>query len=244
MDIELIIEQNDIIIEIQQAPASETGGAGTPEEIRDALETLTGVDRLDASAIRNLPNSAVWGGITGDIADQTDLGDLAVKDKVDYNNDIDNLPNIPTKTTYADINTGTNDDKYATSLSLASSKYNTEFIPYALGSQDSGTTSGTKITDYFAYAFSMTSVKCTLRTAATGGTLFTIDIKKNGTSIFSTKITFDASEVTIATALTPYVLVNTPTTFAVNDKLEIIIDSVGSSVAGIGPIIYLIGSKI
>jgi hypothetical protein len=73
MDIELIIEQNDIIIEIQQAPASETGGAGTPEEIRDALETLTGVDRLDASAIQNLPNSAVWGGITGTLTDQTDL---------------------------------------------------------------------------------------------------------------------------------------------------------------------------
>ena len=34
-----------------------TGGDMTPAAIRDALETLTGTDRLDASAIQNLPNA-------------------------------------------------------------------------------------------------------------------------------------------------------------------------------------------
>lgn len=37
------------------------GGSGydTPEEVRDALQTLTGANRLDASAIQNLPASTV-----------------------------------------------------------------------------------------------------------------------------------------------------------------------------------------
>ncbi len=40
------------------------GNADSPEQIRDKLETLTNNDRLDASAIKNLPqfqwNSTNW----------------------------------------------------------------------------------------------------------------------------------------------------------------------------------------
>lgn len=45
----------DLIL-VQLITASEGGGAITAGEVRDALETLTGTNRLDASAIQNLPS--------------------------------------------------------------------------------------------------------------------------------------------------------------------------------------------
>jgi len=46
----------DLIL-VQLITASEGGGAITPNEVRDALAGLTGANRLDASAIKNLPSS-------------------------------------------------------------------------------------------------------------------------------------------------------------------------------------------
>ncbi|WP_057935844.1 hypothetical protein [Algoriphagus resistens] len=40
------------------------GGSMTPEQIRDALATLTGDDRLDASAVKGLPEGGSGGGLT------------------------------------------------------------------------------------------------------------------------------------------------------------------------------------
>jgi len=56
------------------------------------------------------------------------------------------------------------------------------------------------------YAFTVTAVRATLRTAGTGAALITVDIHEAGTTILSTKITIDATEVTSTTAATPPVI--------------------------------------
>jgi hypothetical protein len=176
----------------------------------------------------------------------TRMGDSIGTNKVSFRNyantevaSIDSLGNA----TFTNKGTANGYAGLNASQRLAEANSPIHELSYAIDSQISDATSGTKITDYIPYAFVVSTIQCTLKTAPTGGTLFTIDIKKNGTSIFSTKITFDASEVTIATASTPYVLVSSPLTFAAGDKLEIIIDTVGSTVVGVGPIMKFIGYK-
>jgi len=68
-------------------------------------------------------------------------------------------------------------------------------------------------------------------TAPTGSTL-TCDVHKNGTTIFSTKPTIDATEKTSVTAATAAVL--STTTYAKGDLIELFCDSVGTTIAGTG----------
>lgn len=79
-----------------------------------------------------------------------------------------------------------------------------------------------KVTFRMPYAFTMTSIKASLNAAqATGATLFTVDVRKNGTTIFTTQMTFDNTELTTLTAVTPAVLTASPTTFADDDIVTI-----------------------
>jgi hypothetical protein len=150
---------------------------------------------------------------------------------------------LPVKAINTELNTGTDDAKFATSLALEGSRYNVEAICIAIDAATADATAGTKYISELPFAFTVSSLKLTVGTAPTGSTLFTVDVKKNGTSIFSTKITLDATETTSATAATPYVLVNSPTVFAANDVITILIDTVGSTVSGKNPILFLIGKK-
>jgi hypothetical protein len=68
-------------------------------------------------------------------------------------------------------------------------------------------------------------------TAPTGSTL-TADVHLNGTTIFSTKPTIDATEKTSVTAATAAVL--STTAYAKGDIIELFCDSVGATVAGTG----------
>lgn len=56
------------------------------------------------------------------------------------------------------------------------------------------------------YAFTVTAVRASLRTAGTGAALITCDIHESGTTILSTKITIDATEKTSTTAATAPVI--------------------------------------
>lgn len=81
----------------------------------------------------------------------------------------------------------------------------------------------------YPYAFTITSVKADLVTAQTSGSVITIDIKKNGTSIFSTLLTFDNTEDTTTTAATAAVL--STTSIAANDKITFHVTQVGDGTA-------------
>jgi hypothetical protein len=91
------------------------------------------------------------------------------------------------------------------------------------------------------YAFTLTAVRASVTTAPTGGTLLTIDITEAGTTVLSTLLTFDASEKTTVTAATPAVI--SDSAIADDAEISINIDAVGSTIAGAGLKVTLIGTK-
>lgn len=86
-------------------------------------------------------------------------------------------------------------------------------------------------------AFTLTAVRASLLTVSTSG-LVTVDVNKNGVSIFSTKLTIDANEKTSVTAATAAVI--TTTAFASDDEITINIDGAGTGAKGL--IVALIGT--
>jgi hypothetical protein len=120
--------------------------------------------------------------------------------------------------------------------------YPEEAIIIACSDETTALTTGTaKVTFRMPYKFSLRSVKACVTTAPTGAVL-TVDINEGGVSILSTKLTIDISEKTSTTAATPAVISDT----ALSDDAEITIDidTVGSTVAGAGLKVYLIGNRV
>jgi len=116
-------------------------------------------------------------------------------------------------------------------------------VPIGVACSDETTalTAGTaKVTFRMPYAFTLTAVRASVTTAPTGSVL-TVDINEAGASILSTKITIDATEKTSTTAATPPVI--SDTSLADDAEITIDIDTVGSTIAGAGLKVWLIGSK-
>jgi len=111
-----------------------------------------------------------------------------------------------------------------------------EIFGYALSDQTSNITAEVKITETIGRSFALCYLCLSLTEAATGGT-FTVNIKKNGTTIFTTKITIDATETSSITASVPYVLTTSPTLFNTGNILSISVDAVGGTATGKGAII-------
>lgn len=95
-----------------------------------------------------------------------------------------------------------------------------------------------KVTFRIPVAMTITSVTASLTTAQPAGSIFTIDVKKNGTTIFSTLLTIDNTELTSTTAATPAVL--SVTSIAADDAIRVDVTQVGTAGAA-GLKIYIIG---
>ena len=102
----------------------------------------------------------------------------------------------------------------------------------ALGDELTNMTTGTKVTFRFPFTATITSVDFYVGTAPTGSTAI-LDIKKNGTTIFSTKPSIDATETSSTTGATPAVI-SVPSVTQ-GDLIAVSIDQVGSTVPGIAP---------
>lgn len=102
------------------------------------------------------------------------------------------------------------------------------------------TTGAAKLTYRMPFAFTLTAVRASVSTAPTGSVL-TVDINESGSTILSTKITIDATEKTSETAVTPPVI--SDAALADDSEITIDIDQIGSSVAGTGLKVYLIGTQ-
>ncbi len=96
-----------------------------------------------------------------------------------------------------------------------------------------------KITFRVLDAFTLSAVRIAVNTAPTGSTLI-VDVNKNGVSIFSTRVTIDASEKTSVTAAVAAVL--STTSFAADDEISIDIDQIGSTIAGAGLKVAFLGN--
>ena len=109
-----------------------------------------------------------------------------------------------------------------------------------VGDETTAITTGTsKLTRRAPFSFTITDVRASLSTAQTSGALFTVNVKKNGTTIFSTKITLDNTERTSTTAAALPVLSTTALTS--DDELTVDVDQVGDGTAK-GLKVYLIGT--
>ncbi|MBH1637326.1 hypothetical protein I5U65_19760 [Stenotrophomonas maltophilia] len=82
----------------------------------------------------------------------------------------------------------------------------------------------------------------TLETAQTAGVVLTVDVNRNGTSILSTKLTFDNNERSTTTAATPPVLETGGNILAKGDEITIDVDQVGTAAAK-GLRVYLVGQR-
>lgn len=115
----------------------------------------------------------------------------------------------------------------------------TQVIPIAVSDEATALTAGTsKVTFRMPFAFTLSAVRASVTTAPTGSVL-TVDINEGGTSILSTKLTIDAGEKSSVTAAVPAVI--SDAALADDAEITIDIDAVGSTVAGAGLKVYLIG---
>lgn len=118
-------------------------------------------------------------------------------------------------------------------------------LPFELvvAASDEGTalTAGTnKITFRMPRAVTLTAVRASLTTAQASGSIFTVDINENGTSILSTKLTIDNTEKTSTTAATPPVI--SDANLADDAEITIDIDQIGNGTAT-GLKVTLIGTR-
>ena len=114
----------------------------------------------------------------------------------------------------------------------------------ALGTEDTAITASAsvaKVSFRVRRAFTLDSVFADLRTAQASGSIVTFDVKKNGTSIFSTLLTIDNTETDSATAATPAVLTGT-ITFASGDIITVFVTQCDAATAAAGAKITLCGS--
>lgn len=102
------------------------------------------------------------------------------------------------------------------------------------------TTGAAKVTFRMPYAFTLSAVRASVTTAPTGATI-TVDINEGGVSILSTKLTIDATEFTSTTAAVPVVI--SDSALADDSQITIDIDQIGSTIAGAGLKITLIGTQ-
>ena len=103
---------------------------------------------------------------------------------------------------------------------------------WKLGNETADASTGVKVTWYAPANGKIHGVAAGSTTATSGSSLVS-DVHKNGTTIFDTKITIDASESSTATAATPAVLTNEPTSFSAGDKFEFEVDTTTAGAAGL-----------
>jgi len=174
------------------------------------------------------------------------IGSAALTPSSDTGFDLDTKGQIHgyTSTQYA-LDVGNDSDILVCDSGEASGlKYTANTTSFVLACSDEETdlTTGEKIVWRMPYEYTVTAVRASLTTAATGGTLLTVDINEGGTSILSTKITIDASETTSTTAATPPVI--SDSALADDAEMSIDIDYIGSTNPGKGLKVYIIGYRV
>jgi hypothetical protein len=114
----------------------------------------------------------------------------------------------------------------------------------ACSDESTALTTGQKISFRLPYNMTLNGgsagITGSLVTAGTGAALLTVDINESGSTILSTKLTFDATETTTTTATTPVVI--SDLALAADSIITIDIDTLDTGLVAAGLKISLIGS--
>lgn len=114
-------------------------------------------------------------------------------------------------------------------------------LSYACSDESTALTAGTsKVTFRMPFAMTLTGVRSSVTTAPTGSTLI-VDINEGGASVLSTKLSIDVSEKTSVTAATAAVI--SDSALADDSEMTIDVDQIGSTIAGSGLKVTLIGTR-
>lgn len=122
---------------------------------------------------------------------------------------------------------------------LGETDYPLESIIVAVGNETDPITAGVaKVTFRMPYAFTVSAVRASLKTASSSGNP-TVDINENGATILSTKLSIDATEKTSVTAATAAVI--SDANLADDAEMTIDIDAAGTGAVGLK--VILIGRR-
>ncbi len=115
------------------------------------------------------------------------------------------------------------------------------YIQAAASDETSAITVGTaKVTFRMPCALTLTEVRASLTTAQSSGSVLTVDINQNGSSVLSTKLTIDNGEKTSVTAATAAVISTTSLTD--DSEITVDVDQCGATATGLK--ITLIGTRV
>lgn len=203
--------------------------------------------------------AAAWGGIVGVLGDQTDLSE-SLNDKVSQEELDEALAAVLTnpmtavwdlivggavtggKAAPARLAKGADGQvlkMVAGAVVWAAPAAAIQCLPIACSDETTLLTAGAaKVTFRMPYAMTLTAVRASVTTAPTGSAL-TADVNKGGASILSTKLTIDAGEKSSVTAAAHAVI--SDSALADDSEITIDIDGIGSTVAGAGLKVYLMG---
>lgn len=143
---------------------------------------------------------------------------------------------VASTTSVTNLNADLLDGNHASAFSLASHTHENS-MTIALGDETSPITVGNgKVTFRAPFALTLTKIpRISLSNASTSGNP-TVDIKKNGVSMFSTLLSIDANEKTSVTAATTAVL--STTAVADDDELRFDVTTSGTNAQGLKVTLY------
>lgn len=117
----------------------------------------------------------------------------------------------------------------------------TEVLERAISDEVTNLTTGTaKLTFRMPFGFVLTGIRASVNTAPVGAAI-QVDVNEGGVSIFSTPLTIDDGEKTSVTAATPAVI--SDATLADDAEITVDIDTVGSTTAGKGLKLVMLGYR-
>lgn len=138
------------------------------------------------------------------------------------------LAGVVALATNAEADTGTDAAKAITPAALRFTRIESFIV--AVGDELTAITTGVAVVTFrMPYAFTLTDIRGALTAASTSG-IPTFDVKENGTTIFSTKLTIDANEKTSVTAAVPKVI--SDANLADDAEMTINIDVAGTGAKG------------
>ena len=236
---ELLVYDNDATA-VKKITVSQLPGGGDTLPIVDGTAVVK--DPADATKLVRIDAEAVATGTTRVITMGNRDVDLASGGT--FLDSINGLTDL-TNTTFGSDNFGAGDHIAVADASDSNNAKKVKF-PVELGMACSDeatalTTGAAKLTFRMPHAMTLTEVRASVTTAPVGSTII-VDINDGGTTIMAaTKLSIDASVKTSTTAAAAAVL--SDTALADDAEITVDIDQIGSSTAGAGLKIWLIGYR-